>query len=138
MTDDTYADDSYDPVTNRSGDRLLLRRRRRQPERESLSGANRPRIDPETQQAIVTDVRLKRYLRDQLDDDGHGVYVRNVKNDAGKQSSREDLLADRMRELDPDDWDLGDLDDDEAAELRERCLAPSSTPAPTYGISARR
>jgi len=24
-----------------------------------------------------------------------------------------------MRELDPDDWDLGDLDDDEAAELRE-------------------
>jgi len=28
-------------------------------------------------------------------------------------------FADRMRELDPDDWDLGDLDDDEAAELRE-------------------
>jgi len=119
MTDDTYADDSYDPVTNRSEIVFCYDAVDANPNGNPLSGANRPRIDPETQQAIVTDVRLKRYLRDQLDDDGHGVYVRNVKNDAGKQSSREDLLADRMRELDPDDWDLGDLDDDEAAELRE-------------------
>jgi CRISPR-associated protein Csh2 len=119
MTDDTYADDSYDSVTNRSEIVFCYDAVDANPNGNPLSGANRPRIDPETQQAIVTDVRLKRYLRDQLDDDGHGVYVRNVKNEAGKQSSREDLLADRMRELDPDDWDLGDLDDDEAAELRE-------------------
>jgi len=119
MTDDTYADDSYDPVKNRSEIVFCYDAVDANPNGNPLSGANRPRIDPETQQAIVTDVRLKRYLRDQLDDDGHGVYVRNVKNEAGKQSSREDLLADRMRKLDPDDWDLDDLDDDEAAELRE-------------------
>jgi CRISPR-associated protein Csh2 len=39
---------------------------------------NRPRRDPETGQGIVTDVRLKRYLRDQLLDDGYGVYVKKV------------------------------------------------------------
>ena len=119
MTDDTYADDSYDPVTNRSEIVFCYDAVDANPNGNPLSGANRPRIDPETQQAIVTDVRLKRYLRDQLDDDGHGVYVRNVKNEAGKQSSREDLLADRMRELDPDDWDPGNLADEEAADLRE-------------------
>jgi len=30
------------------------------PNGNPLSGANRPRIDPQTDQAIVTDVRLKR------------------------------------------------------------------------------
>jgi len=79
MTDDTYADDSYDPVTNRSEIVFCYDAVDANPNGNPLSGANRPRIDPETQQAIVTDVRLKRYLRDQLDDDGHGVYVRNVK-----------------------------------------------------------
>ena len=65
------------------------------PNGNPLSGANRPRIDPQTQQAIVTDVRLKRYLRDQLDDDGHGVYIRNV-HEEGKQYTREQLLKDRL------------------------------------------
>ena len=36
---------------------------------------DRPRKDPVTDQAIVTDVRLKRYLRDQLEEDGYGVYI---------------------------------------------------------------
>jgi CRISPR-associated protein Csh2 len=89
------------------------------PNGNPLSGANRPRIDPETNQAIVTDVRLKRYLRDQLDADGHGVYIRNVKDEQGMQAEREDLLTDRLKGLDPDEWDLDDLDDEEVAELRE-------------------
>ncbi|EFW90576.1 CRISPR-associated protein [Haladaptatus paucihalophilus DX253] len=72
------------------------------PNGNPLSGANRPRIDPQTRQAIVTDVRLKRYLRDQLDDDGHGVYIRNVHED-GQQATREDLLEDRLKEVDLDE-----------------------------------
>ena len=45
-------------------------------------GDNRPRRDPDTGQGIVTDVRLKRYLRDQLLDDGFDVYVKKLDGDA--------------------------------------------------------
>jgi CRISPR-associated protein Csh2 len=83
------------------------------PNGNPLSGSNRPRIDPQTQQAIVTDVRLKRYLRDQLDDDGHGVYIRNAQNEEGYQSTREDLLEARLKEIDTDDYDLDDEGDTE-------------------------
>ena len=41
-------------------------------------GDNRPRRDPDTGKGIVTDVRLKRYLRDQLLDDGYDIYVKKV------------------------------------------------------------
>jgi CRISPR-associated protein Csh2 len=41
-------------------------------------GENRPRIDPVTNTAIVTDVRLKRYLRDQLASDGHPIFVKKT------------------------------------------------------------
>jgi len=81
------------------------------PNGNPLSAGDRPRIDPQTQQAIVTDVRLKRYLRDQLDDDGLGVYIRNVK-DEGYQATREDLLKDRVKEVEYDDYD----DDEEYAD----------------------
>jgi CRISPR-associated protein Csh2 len=82
------------------------------PNGNPLSGANRPRIDPQTQQAIVTDVRLKRYLRDQLDDDGHGVYIRNVQEE-GEQFTRAQLIEDRLKSVEPDDYDLDDEDDAE-------------------------
>jgi CRISPR-associated protein Csh2 len=81
------------------------------PNGNPLSAGDRPRIDPQTQQAIVTDVRLKRYLRDQLDEDDHGVYIRNVK-DEGYQATREDLLKDRVKNVDYDDYD----DDEEYAD----------------------
>jgi CRISPR-associated protein Csh2 len=86
------------------------------PNGNPLSSSNRPRIDPQTQQAIVTDVRLKRYLRDQLDDDGHGVYIRNVQEE-GEQSTREDLLNDRLKSIEPDEYDLDDHE--EAEQFRE-------------------
>ncbi len=41
-------------------------------------GDNRPRRDPDTGQGIITDVRLKRYLRDQLLDDGYDIYIKKV------------------------------------------------------------
>lgn len=104
--------DTTDHVTNRSEIVFLYDAVDANPNGNPLSGSNRPRIDPQTQQAIVTDVRLKRYLRDQLDDDGHGVYIRNVQED-GDQFTRGKLLEDRLKAVDPDDYDL---DDDEGAD----------------------
>ena len=86
------------------------------PNGNPLSGSNRPRIDPQTQQVIVTDVRLKRYLRDQLDDDGHGVYIRNVQEE-GEQYTRGELLEDRLKSVELDDYDLDE--DGEPERLRE-------------------
>jgi len=109
-----------DIVQNRSEIVFLYDAVDANPNGNPMSGANRPRIDPETGEAIVTDVRLKRYLRDQLDDDGHGVYIRSVQSEQGNQYNREDLLADRLRELDPDEWDLDDVGSDES--LREELV----------------
>jgi CRISPR-associated protein Csh2 len=62
------------------------------PNGNPLSGANRPRIDPVTNEAIVTDVRLKRYLRDQFeaDENDEGVYITSERGEYAKE--REDLL----------------------------------------------
>lgn len=103
-TTDTDSTDT-ETVQNRSEIVFLYDAVDANPNGNPLSGANRPRIDPQTQQAIVTDVRLKRYLRDQLDDDGHGVYIRNV-NEDGNQYTRGKLLEDRLKDVDPDDYDL--------------------------------
>ena len=100
--------DAPNTVENRSEIVFLYDAVDTNPNGNPLSGANRPRIDPQTQQAIVTDVRLKRYLRDQLDDDGHGVYIRNVKED-GASYTREQLLEDRIKELDFDEIEEEDL-----------------------------
>ena len=108
--------DTVDPVTNRSEIVFLYDAVDANPNGNPLSGSNRPRIDPQTQQAIVTDVRLKRYLRDQLDDDGHGVYIRNVQED-GDQYTRGQLLEDRLKAVDPNDYDLDD--DEEVDEFRD-------------------
>ena len=109
--------DTTDTVEHRSEIVFLYDAIDANPNRNPLSSANRPRIDPQTQQAIVTDVRLKRYLRDQLDDDGHGVYIRNVQEE-GEQYTREDLLEDRLKAVDPDDYDLdgGEGDDGKGPE----------------------
>lgn len=103
--------DHIDTVENRSEIVFLYDAVDANPNGNPLSGANRPRIDPQTQQAIVTDVRLKRYLRDQLDDDGHGVYIRNVKEE-GESYTREQLLEDRIRDLDLDAVDEEALADE--------------------------
>jgi len=119
MSDHADADEEYDPVERRSEIVFCYDAVDANPNGNPLSGANRPRIDPRTEQAIVTDVRLKRYLRDQLDADGHGVYVQNVKDEAGNQAQRWELLRNCLTSLDPDEWDLDALDDEGEAELRE-------------------
>lgn len=111
-------DTNPDTVSNRSEIVFLYDAVDANPNGNPLSGANRPRIDPQTQQAIVTDVRLKRYLRDQLEDDGHGVYIRNVKED-GESYTREKLLEDRIRELDFDSIPDDELEDEVFGEFLE-------------------
>jgi CRISPR-associated protein Csh2 len=98
-------------VENRSEIVFLYDAKDANPNGNPLSSANRPRIDPQTQQAIVTDVRLKRYLRDQLDDDGHGVYVRNVKEE-GESFTREQLLADRLKSVNAEEIEEEDIADE--------------------------
>lgn len=104
--------DEIDSPENRSEIVFVYDAADTNPNGNPLSGANRPRIDPRTERCIVTDVRLKRYLRDQLDADGHGVYIRSVKDEeTGDQATRKQLLNDRLRDLDievTDDEDLAD------------------------------
>jgi len=59
-------------------------------------GDNRPRRDPDTGRGIVTDVRLKRYLRDQLLDDGYDIYVKQVD---GVAKSRTELIKDILEDV---------------------------------------
>lgn len=84
--------DTHTPVQNRSEIIFAYDGKNVNQNGNPLSAGDEPRIDEQTQQAIVTDVRLKRYLRDQLDEDGHGVFIRNVKDDEGNAPTREALL----------------------------------------------
>lgn len=76
---------------------------------------NRPRIDPVTRKAAVTDVRLKRYLRDQLVADGHGVFVK--KTDEGTSGGRAALALDVLGDIETE-ADLEAIDDIEAMFLQ--------------------
>lgn len=61
---------------------------------------DRPRIDEVTGENIVTDVRLKRTVRDyfidQYDDEGTRVFVRSVEKDDGTLKDREELIKDEL------------------------------------------
>jgi CRISPR-associated protein Csh2 len=81
---------------------------------------DRPRRDPETGQGIITDVRLKRYLRDQLLADGFGVYVKKM---GGESKPRTTLALDILGDVTTAD-DLEEIEDvgarflDAAADVR--------------------
>ena len=93
------------------------------PNGNPLSGANRPRIDPVTNEAIVTDVRLKRYLRDQFeaDENDEGVYITSERGEYAKE--REDLLKETfgvttVEEIENEDFDGFDRFLDNAIDAR--------------------
>lgn len=76
-------------------------------------GNNRPRRDPDTGQGIITDVRLKRYLRDQLLDDGYDIYVKKVD---GESRTRTRLIKEVLE-------DVGDAEDlEELGDISEEFL----------------
>lgn len=115
MTDDTPADmDGTDPVENRSEIVFAYDAEDTNPNGNPLSANDKPRIDETTGKAVVTDVRLKRYLRDQLDDDGLGVYIRNpTKADDDTVLDRDSLFT-QITGLDADA--LADTTGSEAAD----------------------
>jgi CRISPR-associated protein Csh2 len=80
--------ETNDPVKNRSEIAFVIDAKDCNPNGDPLTAENEPRIDPVTQQCVVTDVRLKRYLRDQLDEDGHVVLIKNPNDDV---LSREEM-----------------------------------------------
>ena len=107
MTDNTTEDDI---VENRSEIALVIDAKDTNPNGDPLTADNEPRIDPNTGQCIVTDVRLKRYIRDQIDDDGDAILIKNP--DDGVYT-REKMYEALYEEL---DGDPGDLEDGEVIE----------------------
>lgn len=80
------------------------------PNGDPLSADNKPRVDDETGKAVVTDVRLKRFIRDQLYDDGHGIYILNPSKADIDPSGRDDLF---LELLDIESDELSDYDPSE-------------------------
>ncbi|QSG06008.1 type I-B CRISPR-associated protein Cas7/Csh2 [Halapricum desulfuricans] len=85
------------------------------PNGNPLSANDKPRVDETTGEAVVTDVRLKRYIRDQLDDDGYGIYVRNPSKAPYEDVPDRDGLFKRVTGTDEDE--LEDMASKDAAEL---------------------
>lgn len=101
---------------NRSEIVLLYDARDTNPNGNPLAADNPPRVDAQTNQAIVTDVRLKRYIRDELFDLGHNILVKSPEQMYGDDftqgaASRAALVADILDELEYDD--LSEADDTE-------------------------
>ena len=107
MTDTTAEDDI---VENRSEIAFVIDAKDTNPNGDPLTADNEPRIDPNTGQCIVTDVRLKRYIRDQIDDDGDAILIKNPNDGV---YTREKMYEALYEEL---DGDPADLDDDEVVE----------------------
>jgi CRISPR-associated protein Csh2 len=53
---------------------------------------NKPRVDEETGINIVTDVRLKRTIRDQLADMGYEIFIKEERDNNGNLKTKEDIL----------------------------------------------
>jgi len=84
------------------------------PNGNPLSANDKPRVDETTGQAVVTDVRLKRYIRDQLDDDDFGIYIRNPSKAPYEDVPDRDGLFKRVTGLDEDEIEADDTDPAEA------------------------
>lgn len=91
MTDDNS--DEFDPVQNRSEIAILWDAELCNPNGDPLAD-DRPRRDGVTNRGVVTDVRMKRYIRDQLADDGHDIFIRAAETDDGTRMRRDELLLD--------------------------------------------
>lgn len=105
MTDTTKTDDtenSTETLTNRSEIVFFLDAKNCNPNGNPLDEEDRPRRDPYTQQGIITDVRLKRYIRDQFDADGHSVYIMSRTQEDGSTATRPWLVKHVVDTNDPD------------------------------------
>lgn len=73
--------ENNDTLENRSEILFIIDAKDTNPNGDPLTADNEPRIDPVTGECVVTDVRIKRYIRDQLEEDGHVILVKNPDND---------------------------------------------------------
>ena len=90
MTEYNFSTD----LENRSEILFVYDARNTNPNGDPLSANNSPRIDRETGQAVVTDVRLKRYIRDELEDtfvgdDSNSVFIMNPSKHGGTSVYRD-------------------------------------------------
>ncbi len=88
--------------------------------------ANKPRIDEETGKNIVTDVRLKRTIRDYLLAKGEGIFVQEIADDAGviqdaKQRAEDFLLQDKFK-LKKGNLSLADMKKIIQKNILEECI----------------
>lgn len=97
-------------VDSRSEVVLLYDVKRANPNGNPLSSNDKPRIDDRTQQAIVTPSRLKRFLRDQMTDDGRGVYLVNPDKTDTVSKDRTQLFTEAVG-MSPDE--IGEADAEE-------------------------
>lgn len=90
-------------IDNRSEIVFLYDAERANPNGNPMSSDNSPRVDKETGHAIVTDVRLKRYIRDQLNDEVAGgnqtVYIRNTGDNLTREELLEDVFPSELKEM---------------------------------------
>lgn len=74
---------------------------------------DRPRIDEATGENIVTDVRLKRtvrdYLMDQYGDEGRRVFVRSAEKDDGTLKTREELIKEELGDVELSEASKADI-----------------------------
>ena len=106
------SDSNSESVTNRSEIVFVTDAQDCNPNGDPM-GEDRPRIDPVTQQAAITDVRLKRYLRDQLRSDDLPIFVKRTGDGA---EVRAELALDLFDEVESVD-DLDEIDDIETGFL---------------------
>lgn len=115
------AAESEPTIENRSEIVFLYDAEDCNPNGNPLSANDKPRVDETTGQAVVTDVRLKRYVRDQLDDDDHGIYIRNPSKASYEDVPDRDGLFKRVTGMDEDE--IEDTDAIDAAEIFLRSAA---------------
>lgn len=85
-----------DTIQNRSEIAFVIDAKDTNPNGDPLTADNEPRIDTVTGQCVVTDVRLKRYLRDQLVEDGHVVLIANPNDDVLTRKEMYDAVEEEM------------------------------------------
>jgi CRISPR-associated protein Csh2 len=116
---------SQTPATNRSEIVFITDAQDCNPNGNPM-GENRPRIDPVSGKAAITDVRLKRYLRDQLAADGHPIFVK--KTEEGASAVRARLALDLFDEIE-------EADDIEAIENVEAEFLDRATDVRYFGAT---
>lgn len=71
------------------------------PNGNPIDPAGAPRIDEETGVGYITDVRLKRYIRDEFENRGETIYIAQARTREGDVMTRDQLLK-RLFGLDPE------------------------------------